>query len=177
MANVACFVMGAQHDVAILDEGAANAGAHGNHQAAARVAAATPARLAQRVGMHVVEHASRHAKGRLKLGTQVRATPAGHDLVGIGDVTRSRVNHASAGDADAINLATGRLYDATRRGNGVCQHVCATKLCLGGNLAHVLNDGSRALLERHERRGDLGATNVESHDPCHVVLLLCTPKG
>ena len=92
--DVARLVVGAEHDVPMLHKRAANTGAHSRHEAAGLTAAAAPARLAERMGMHVVEDAAGKPGSLRHLSRKRRTAPAGHELVGEGDVARAGVHHA-----------------------------------------------------------------------------------
>ena len=61
VAYMAGLVMSSQHYVAVLYKSAADAGADRHNQAAGRIAPAAVTRLAQSMGVHVVEHAARKA--------------------------------------------------------------------------------------------------------------------
>ena len=169
VADVAGLVVGAQHDGAALHEGAADARAHGNHQAAGGVAAGAPAGLAQGVGVHVVQDARGKARGRGELGAQVGAAPAGHHVVCVGDVAGARVNDAARRDADAADVLAGKLDDAPGHLDGVGQDLLAALLGLGRNLVVELHDGLGALLEGHQSGRNLGTADVDGH----YLLALC----
>ena len=175
MADVARLVVGAQQDGAGVHEGAAYAGAHGDDQAAGLAEARPPARLAERVGVHVVHDASLHAEGGLELCAQARPAPAGHDLVRVGDVTSPGVDDARGGDADPVDGGT-RLLDHAAHGiDGALEHDRAAALGLRGDLADGIDPRPLAGGERHQGRCDLGAADVERHHAlgvCHVLCLL-----
>ena len=95
MTNVASLVMSTQHQDAVVHKSATNARANSYGKNAIFAVASTVTSLAQSVSMNVIKDAARKAKLTSNCRAKSGSAPAGHKLICVGDVARTRVNNTS----------------------------------------------------------------------------------
>ena len=151
-------------DAAVFDQGAADAGAHGDRQDGTVGASGAQRRLAEAVGVHVVEDAHGQARRCLKQGAEVSASPSGHGARRGDDVAGGRVDDAGAGDGDTAHLRVrgdqggGEVADAARHVRSAAHRVGGDRSALGDLVPVTGLDDSPP---------DLGATDVEGKERSH----------
>ena len=153
-----------EEDLAVFNEGAADAGADGDRQDGAVGLAGAERGLAQAVRVHVVEDAHLQAGCLLKQRAQGGASPSGHRARGGDDVAGRGIDDASAGDGDTLDL---RVRSDQGRGKfaNACRHVRSAAHRVGGDRS-ALGDlvGVTGL---DDAPPDLGATDVEGKERSH----------
>ena len=111
--------------------------------------------------MDIVHDLDRDAEDGMELGSEVRAAPARHHIVCIGDIAGRRIDDAAGRDADAEDPAISCVDDTAGRLDGMLQHDLAATLRLGRHLPVKRYFRTLALLEGHESRCNLRAADIK----------------
>jgi len=93
--NVTSLVVSTQHQDAVVHKGATNARANSYGQDAIFAVTGTVTSFTQSVSMNVIKDAARKAKLTGNCRAKSGSAPAGHKLICVGDVARTRVNNTS----------------------------------------------------------------------------------
>ena len=162
----------AAHQAPMGDHGAADARAGGDHHAGISPAGSAPASLAERMGLHIVEHRHRQLAGLLQALLDGLAGPSGHNLVGIRDAACDRIHAPGGGHADAEHLLSARARLGKHRVRHIAhgdEHGAAPALCLRGHLGFEHDfRGSVDLLVSQQRAGDLRAADIKRRNVCGI---------
>ena len=164
MADVSGDAARPEGDLAVVDEGATDAGPHGDGQDGAVGLARAERGFAQTVGVHVVEDAHAQPGRCLQESAEAGASPAGHGARRGDDVAGCGVDDAGAGDGDTAHgrvrgdQGRSELTDARRHVRSAAHRVGGDRSALGDLVGVTGLDDAPP---------DLGATDVEGKERSH----------
>ena len=119
--------------------------------------------------MNVIKNAARKAKLTGNCRAKSSSAPAGHELICVGDVARTRVNNTSrrnthARDGKAQLLRTSKCLSNCLQNGG--KNLLATLFCVGRNLLYGLDVWSVSTVKSDYATGNFCAANINGANMC-----------
>ena len=165
MTHLACEAVLAAHDAAMCDNGAADAGSRGDHDAGIGTASGAPAGFTHRISLHVVQNGGGKARALIQCRCERLSAPAWHEVVRVGDISRLRVDASSGSHSDAERGGGGARGEVASERANLVEDACSALQRLGRHGARIFHDGfGFGGIVAHDAAGDLGPAHIDCDD-------------